>query len=249
MEPIPRPPENEAPVEIEQKYLLQSDQDIKNLAVKVKTVYPEAEYLGGYREESYFYPKISKEKARQLLSLVANMHDVSTQLSMLESVPDDTPIAIRFRKRKNREYMGFKLTLKASANPLHDVERIEIETGDVSRRYMDGFAAHGMRPETEWFSDRRIFQIDDDTTVDMQDVTGYGYTAEVESSSLEKVQSIAHSLGLQPISSNLLDAMYSKYKEKWQKYTEGEHERHFSDEDWQDIERLSGERVVRNQVS
>jgi hypothetical protein len=239
-------------VEVERKYLLNSESDAGKLEERVKQ-FPGSHLVGAWSETSYYFPIITKEKAQQLLALVMRYRgdggiDV---LAKLDSVPEDTPIQMRLRERKNPISGGsFLLTFKASANPLHDVERIEIDTDDISQRYLEGFSANGVDPKSIWHSMRREYAIDEHTKIDVQNVTGYGWTAEVESNDLSRVDEIATALGIQPLSKVSLDAMYKQYGKEWQKYYTGEGEgRHFSPDDWKEIESVSGEGVTRNSIN
>lgn len=238
-------------LEVERKYLLASEGDARRLEEKIKQVFPEASLIGGYSETSYYFPKIDKNKTKKLISMIfSKQEEAADLLAKIEKIPDDLPVAVRFRRRKNLEDKSFILTIKAGSDPLHDIERIEIETSDISENFLEGFAANGIEPESIWHSNRREYKIDDNTKVDVQDVSGYGWTAEVESSDLNKVQEVSHRLGLEPLTPTILGKMYNRYKENWKDYYEGEGEaRHFNSEDWAQIESASKEKATRNEVS
>lgn len=238
-------------IEIERKYLLALEDDLKNLEKKLRRVFPGVRFVEGFSEISYYFPRMDKVRAKVLLGIVMKYREEEgpALLERLNKIPESTPIAIRLRRRKNQDNKTFILSFKASANPLHDPERIEIETSDTSENYLEGFEANGIKPESIWHSNRRIYAMDDGTKIDVQDVTGYGYTAEIESSDLKKVESVAQKLGLEPVSSKLLDAMYKKYKNGWQQYyNETGNIRHFTGDDWKEIESLSGETAIKNSI-
>ena len=160
------------------------------------------------------------------------------------------PITVRLRRRKNfNEGKSFILTFKAGTNPLHDTERIEIESSDISENYLEGFAGNGVEPESIWHSNRRVYGVGENTKIDVQNVTGYGYTAEIESTDIAQVNEIASKLGLQPLDKGSLDAMYAQYGKHWRKYYDGEAgKRHFSEDDWKEIEAVSQKSLVKNRI-
>lgn len=242
--------EGRADVEIEQKYLLASGQDLKALEAKIKRLFSGVRFVGGYSETSYYFAKINKEKARWLCNLVLSTREELPQtIAQIDRIPDGMPIALRLRKRKNREDKTFILTFKASEDPLHDVERIEIETNSISENFLEGFAANGLEPESIWHSVRREYQIDDNTKIDVQDVTGYGWTAEIESSDLNRVKEVADKLGLLPVGQSVLGEMYRRYTDRWMDYYSAEGDkRHFSDNDWAEIEAKTKESLTRNRI-
>jgi len=250
--------EHEPNVEIEQKYLLASESDAKKLEEKIKQLFPDFHIVGDYSETSYYYPKITKEKAKYLLGQVVGHGKESVDWQdRLDHIPETTPIIFRLRTRKsdNDEVTG--LTFKAGQNPLHDIERIEVELEDINPMFRAIFSSNsGIDPESIWHSDRRIFSIDENTKVDIENVTGYGWQAEIESNDLSRVNEIAGKLSLQPLSREMLDAMYKQYVQNWQKYytskgyypDEG-HDGYFSEEDWKEIESTSNEKVIKNQIN
>lgn len=70
--------------------------------------------------------------------------------------------------------------------------------------------------------------------------------------SLDKVEKIALKLELKAVDKELLDAMYKRYIERWQQrehplYGE-DREEPFSEDDWQDIEKNTGKKIIRNKV-
>src|SRR3989344_3629572 len=236
-------------MEVEQKYLIASEVDAKKLEAKIAELFPDARLVGAWSETSYYLSRITKEKARELLVLVVRLRGSEDDdlLAQLDRVPEGTPIQMRFRHRKNREDSSFLFTLKAGANPLHDIERIEIETSDVSDAYIEGFAANGVEPESIWHSMRREYAVDENTKIDVQNVTGYGWTAEVESVDINTVQVVAAQLGLQPLTHELLDEMYTQYKEHWREYYGAEgNAGHFSETDWSDIEDKAKQKRIEN---
>jgi len=241
--------EGEPNMEVEQKYLIASEVDTKKLEAKITELFPDARLIGAWSETSYYLPRVTKEKARELLVLVLRSRKTESDnlLSELDRVPDGTPIQMRFRHRKNREDSSFLLTLKASDNPLHDIERIEIDTSDISDAYIEGFAANGIEPESIWHSIRREYAVDENTKIDVQNVTGYGWTAEIESSDINTVQAVAAQLGLKPLTHELLDEMYTQYKEHWREYYGAEgNAGHFSETDWSDIEDKAKQKRIEN---
>jgi len=236
-------------MEVEQKYLIASEVDAKKLEAKIAELFPDARLVGAWSETSYYLSRITKEKARELLVLVVRLRGSEDDdlLAQLDRVPEGTPIQMRFRHRKNREDSSFLFTLKAGANPLHDIERIEIETSDVSDAYIEGFAANGVEPESIWHSMRREYAVDENTKIDVQNVTGYGWTAEVESVDINTVQVVAAQLGLQPLSHELLDEMYKQYKSRWREYYDAKGDTgYFSETDWSDIEDRAKQKRIEN---
>ena len=238
-------------MEVERKYLMASEDDAKRLEEKVKQLFPDTHLLGEYVEVSYFYPKMLKGDAQKPLWLALRYrYDGAHILAELRKIPDDAFIVMRLRHRENSTEKKFVLTIKASANPLHDVERIEIETEDVSVKLVDFFRENHIEPESVWQSSRRLYQLDESTKIDVQNVTGYGWTAEIESPDLSQVDEIAGKLGLRPLSQTSLNAMYKQYGKDWQKYYAGEgDDRHFSEGDWKEIESTSGENRIINKLN
>lgn len=240
-------------IEVERKYLLAREADAVRLEEKIAQLFTNSRLFGAWSETSYYFPQITKEKARQLLTLVmrSRPEEGTDLLEKFDKIPEGTPIQMRLRLRKNPNLNGeFVLTFKAGANPLHDIERIEIETSDISRNYIEGFAANGVEPSSIWHSNRRVYTVDENTKIDVQNVTGYGWTAEIESNNLGQINQIADKLGLQPLTKASLDAMYVQYGKNWQKYYTGEGQnRHFSESDWSEIKASSKESVIRNQIS
>jgi len=245
--------EHEPNVEVERKYLLASAEDASKLEQKIKQIFPDSHFVSGYSETSYYFPKITKDKARQLLTLVVRYRkdEGPDLLAKLEKIPEGMPITVRLRRRKNfNEGKSFILAFKASTNPLHDTERIEIESSDISENYLEGFAANGVEPESIWHSNRRVYGVGENTKIDVQNVTGYGYTAEIESNSIDQVNEVAGKLGIHPLSKVLLDAMYKKYVEHWEEYYNSQDNgRHFSEDDWKEIESTSKESLVKNRIN
>ncbi len=224
---------------------------MRRLEEKIKELFPGTHLVVACSETSYYFPKVTKEKAKQLLGMVVRHRPEEglDLLATLDKIPEGIPIIMRLRRRKNFEDKEFILSFKASANPLHDVERTEIETSDIDENCLEGFAGNGVSPESVWDSRRRVYEIDGKTFIDVEDVTGYGWKAEIESDSVEKVREVAGKLGLQPISPRLLDAMYNQYKKSWETYYAGEGEnRHFREDDWREIESVSGAKVIKNRI-
>lgn len=245
-------------IEIEQKYLLASKDDAKRLEEKIKEIFPDAKFLGYHGEDSYYFPETTKDKTLKLVNkVVAYIKNGGLDLlAKIKNIPEDNPIQIRLRYRSNPFEESFTLTIKAGQNPLHDMERIEIDMGpfknygDLAHLFLGRFAEDDFKPLSRWFSNRRIYAIDDQTTIDVQDVTGYGWTAEIESNDPEKVRLIAEQLGLKPASKESLDVMYKQYGKNWKKYYNGRGvDRHFSEEDWKEIELAVKEGVIKNQVN
>lgn len=236
-------------IEVEQKYLLASEVDALKFEAKIKELFPSARLIGAWSETSYYLSRVTKDKAQELLELIIGSRggEGENLLAQLDKIAEDTPIQLRFRHRKNREDSSFLFTLKAGANPLHDIERIEIETSDTSDAYIEGFAAQGVTPESIWHSMRREYLIGDTTKIDVQNVTGYGWTAEIESVDTATVQTVAAQLGLHPASHELLDAMYEQYKNHWQDYYNAQGDSsHFSETDWKEIEDIAKQKRVEN---
>ncbi len=243
--------ENEPNIEIEKKYLLDSEADAKKLEAKIKKLSPDVELVGAFYETGYYFPKLSKEEAKEIIDLVTQYSDEGPAvLAALDKVPDDDFVAIRLRKRKNREDKSFVLSFKASKNPLHDIKRVEFESEELSEKILDGFAAHGLNPESIWSSLKREYRVDENTKIYVQKVTGYGWTSEIESNTPEKVELMADKLGLNPLTGTVLDSMYEQYKDNWEDYYNGEGEgQYFSKKDWKSIEKNSKEKVARNKVA
>ena len=176
----------------------------------------------------------------------------------LDSVPEETPIIFRIKTVKNKDGEEItSLTFKASQNPLHDTERIEIELENINPMFRAIFSTNGsVDPESIWHSNRRIFAIDENTKIDIENVTGYGWKVEIESSDLYKVNKTADNLGLRPLTKRALNAMYKQYVKNWQNYyiSQGGYypntvkDGYFTDEDWKEIESISQESIVRNRV-
>ncbi len=256
MDKVPNPTrnthENAPGREIEQKYLLGSKSDAEKLEGRVKQLYPDSRLVGAWSETSYYFPLVAKEKARTLLSFVVEYRpeEASDLLAKIDQIDETMPVSIRLILRKNREDKSFILKFKASANPLHDAERIEIETSDINENYLEGFAANGVEPESIWHSVRREYVVDENTKIDVQDVSGYGWEAEVEANNLTRVNEVAAKFGLQPLSKTLLNAMYRQYRKNWHEYYAGQGDnRHFSNDDWREIEKTSQEKVARNYLN
>ncbi|MEX0877915.1 MAG: hypothetical protein WDZ40_03595 [Candidatus Spechtbacterales bacterium] len=252
------PKEREPSLEIERKYLLASEEDLEKLEDKIVSLFPNTKMIGEYHEDSRFYESMNKEQALEFAEKLNfdYMAGVDSLIKQLTHLPDDIRIQLRLRGRldENNIIQSIELTFKASENPLHDVERVEINVvvdGDYVYECSKALYKLGPKETSIWTSRRKLYKIDADTQIDIQNVTGYGYTAEIESNSVEKVEEIERQLGLNPVSSNLLNVMYKKYSENtnWLHYyrREGD-ERHFSEEDWQEIESEAKEKVVRNKL-
>lgn len=122
-------------MEVEKKYLMASESDTKKLEEKIKQLFPDTRLIGEYAEVSYFYPKTLKRDAQKPLQLaLRSRYDGYKVLNEIGKIPDDALVVMRFRSRVNSTDKKFVLTIKASADPLHDTERIEIETEDVSEK-------------------------------------------------------------------------------------------------------------------
>ncbi len=237
-------------MEIERKYLLASKEDADRLEAKIRLLFPDTRLITDCSETSYYYPRTTMQEAWRLCALVYHDRDDRDELlSRVEQIPRDTPVAIRFRKRESSEGSTFTLTVKASANPLHDAVRIEIETDSVSEAYKGAPLKRGDEPESIWHSLRRVYDVGDGTKVDVETVSGYGWKAEIEAGDLARVTEVAERLGLEPLSTELLDAMYQQYTDRWKDYYNGGEGRHFSDEDWRAIETKVGQSAVRNVIS
>lgn len=238
-------------IEVERKYLLASESDAMKLEERITKLFPEAHLIGKYSEQSYFYPKMTKKEAWKPLWLaLRNRFDGYKMLNKIRQIPDDALVIMRFRSRKSPVEKKYVLTFKASEDPLHGIERIEEETEDVSEKLVEFLSENNIEPETVWNSDRHLYQINEKTKIDVQNVTGYGWTAEIESDDIQTVQEIATKLGgLQPPSQELLGVMYAQYKAHWREYcgTEGKI-RHFSETDWEEIESASKEELVKNHI-
>ncbi|MDX1536010.1 MAG: hypothetical protein R3346_04595 [Candidatus Spechtbacterales bacterium] len=248
------PREQEPHIEIERKYLLASPEDLEKLEEKILSLFSDAKIVGEYDERSYYFSPIKKEEALKFLNtLTFNwMYDVDRLENQLDGIPDNTPIQLRSRTRFDEDRQSFSstFTFKASEDPLHDEERIEIDA--IGENYGNprnkrGLSELGIKLTSAWHSKRKVYQIDSKTKIDLQHVTGYGYTAEIESSSAEKIEAIENQLGLISANPEALGVMYKKYSENWQEYYEGE-ERSFNEEEWEEVEAEIGEQVVRNKL-
>ncbi|MBI2064512.1 MAG: hypothetical protein HYT62_00440 [Candidatus Yanofskybacteria bacterium] len=235
--------------EVERKYLMASEDDARRLEEKIKQLFPGTHLIGEYTEVSYFYPKLPKRDAQKPLRLALRFrYDGYKVLNEVDKIPDDALVTIRFRSRLSPVEKKYVLTIKASTDPLHDAERVEIETEDISEKLVDFFTENNIKPESVWRSNRRLYQVDNDTRIDVQNVTGYGWTAEIESSDLGKVQEVAGKLGILPLSPELLGEMYNKYKENWESYYNSEEGGHFTENDWTEIEDRARESAIRNSI-
>jgi hypothetical protein len=222
----------EVPIEIERKYLLGSEEEANRLIAKIRKIFPEASKVG-YSETSYFFPRMNKSKARELLLLVAKYKEnVRELLSQVDSVPDDTPFVVRIRRRKTAFDTEIVLSLKAGQDPLHDTSRIEIELNGISESYLEGFEANGVEIESEWRGPRSVYHIGRDTKVDIERVTGYGWKAEVEAGNIDRINEVEQKLGLTPADPKLLDAMYRYYINNWRNYCTIDEDKYFTAADW-----------------
>ena len=221
----------ESHMEIEQKYLLTSKEDAERLMAKIVEMYPEGKKVA-YFETAYYFPKMNKVKALELLLLVIKDRAGKEQiLSQMALVPESTPFIVRIRRRKTAFSTEITLTLKASSDPLHDTERVEIEVGEISDSHLEGFETRGVEVESKWRSHRFIYEIGDEAVIDVENVTGYGWKAEIEAGSIEKVNDIADKLGLTPVDPKLLDAMYKYYKDNWRKFCGDGDDKYFTEDD------------------
>lgn len=230
--------------EVEEKYLLASEVDAENLVNIIRVVYPESKPIAAYDEDSYFYPPMPKYQAKQLAAFIVRFRDDGQDfIKKFDDVPDEAPVAMRFRREHNRNTgTDWTLTFKASSDPMHDTDRWEVEM-PTSDRYMDGLAANGIKPESAWHSLRRVYEIDDQTKIDIEEVSGYGWKAEIEGASVEKVREVAGRLGLKALTPKVLKEMYALYLER---YPDGQAK--FDEGDWQEVEARAGEPAVRNVV-
>jgi len=219
---------------------------MKQLIHRLEELLPKAKLVDARHENSFYLEDMTssdmyrnKTLGRVAESLSMEANDNSSRLSV--------------RTKHLRRHWDGHTRLVAVKSKLHGTKRGEYPDVVISSR--DEEAIHSSVPiATEWYAHRVEFETPEKTRIYIQDVSGYGYTLEIEDDSEEKVDKLAANLGLTPISENLLETMYGYYQSTFTQagdLQEGAPDwlpRHFSDSDWVTIAAKAGEKPVFNQL-
>jgi hypothetical protein len=262
--PGPAPEQSRAPVpevrdrpaatrEIEEKYLLSSEQDFNNLDARLRAMGSYLAYAA--YETSYIYPSVDVDTVR---ALAPNLNETARE--QLAAIPDGVQVSMTVKEKKNREDGRWaSLTIKAGGDPLHDQSRIEVDVPVAGHHALDLVSELGLpRPDTIWQAEpRRRFQLDTrwygpNTYVDLMLGTGYGPSAEIEADSPETIAEIEAALGgLRSMTGDQKRAGYQVYQESdfSRETTQRDAgELVFDEAQWDRIGQLAGSDPVRNRV-
>lgn len=234
--------------EIEKKYLINGNgQTMTQLIKRMFELFPDAEMIDARHEDAYFLGDMTPAEMHRYRALGRIAEELA-----LDPQDESTVLSIR-TKHQNRRYPGHD-RLVAIKSDLHGTARAEYPELMISSHEEE--AIHDTVPiETQWYAHRVELKTPEDTLVYIQELSGYGYTLEIEAASEKKVDSLAGKLNLVPMSKNLLNAMYSHYKDVFMHeggLTRDDADwwlpRHFTERDWATIAAKAGEEPVFNKL-
>jgi len=212
--------------EVEIKCLLSGEAERDELVAKVSKLYPASKQVkSNVVIISYFYKPV--QSAKQLLDVAKELvkpADLDTLRSLIDNSSD---LSVKARSVDGEVFFTVKGAAKGE-DAVHAVSRIEFEVVIESslEELGDKLVAAGIELASKWSSKRDFYELEEDQSLQVEFVAGYGYKAELEivteadepEEAMETIRKTARDLGLVEADQKLFGRMYEYYNAHWQEY-------------------------------